>query len=147
MIEAHGRKRGDVDCMTCKKRTVLVDAVRRKKLDALLEAYLGRCRPPPDADPRHPGGEFPNLAGFCRSLGGGLEDIEALRAFDPAAADHLCAVFEDEALNRSGMLSPTVVSAYLKHRLGYGEKPEPVSGAEAGQVRLIFDHDISEDGA
>ena len=45
------------------------------------------------------------------------------------------------------MLSPTVVSAYLKHRLGYGEKSEAVSSADAGEIRLIFDHDISEDGA
>lgn len=133
--------------MTRKKRMTLVDAAREKKLEALLGAYLTECRPPPDADPKHPGGAFPNLAGFCRSLGGGLEEVEALRAFDPAAADYLCAVFEDEALNRSPMLSPTVVSAYLKHRLGYGEKPEATGGADAGEVRLIFDHDISEDGA
>lgn len=133
--------------MTCEERTALVDAVRKKQLAQLLERYLAQCRPQPDADPKHPGGAFPNLAGFCRSLGGGLEELDALRAFDPAAADYLCAVFEDEALNRSPMLSPTVVSAYLKHRLGYGEKPEAVSGAEAGEVRLIFDHDISEDGA
>lgn len=133
--------------MTCKKRTVLTDAVRKKKLGKLLDDYLAACRPPPDANPKHPGGAFPNLAGFCSFLGCGTEEFEALRAFDPAAADYLCAVFEDEALNRSPMLSPTVVSAYLKHRLGYGEKAEAVSGAEAGEVRLIFDHDISEDGA
>ena len=69
------------------------------------------------------------------------------RTTDPATADYLSAALEDAALNRSPMLSPTVVSAYLKHRLGYGEKSEAVSSADAGEIRLIFDHDISEDGA
>ncbi|HBF14712.1 MAG TPA: hypothetical protein DDW30_03330 [Clostridiales bacterium] len=133
--------------MTCKKRTVLTDAVRKKKLGKLLEDYLAECRPPPDADPKHSGGSFPNLAGFCSYLGCGIDEFEALRTTDPATADYLSAALEDAALNRSPMLSPTVVSAYLKHRLGYGEKSEAVSSADAGEIRLIFDHDISEDGA
>lgn len=133
--------------MTHNERTALVEAVRKKKLDRLLKSYLTECRTPPNTDTKRSGGSFPNLAGFCRFLGGGIEDFDALRAFDPAAADRLCSVFEDEALNCSQLLSPTVVSAYLKHRLGYGEKTEAPSGAEAGEVRVIFDHDINEDGA
>ena len=133
--------------MTCKKRIVLTDAVRKKKLGKLLEDYLAECRPPPDADPKHSGGSFPNLAGFCSYLGCGIDEFEALRTTDPATADYLSAALEDAALNRSPMLSPTVVSTYLKHRLGYGEKSEAVSSADAGEIRLIFDHDISEDGA
>ncbi len=58
--------------------------------------------------------------------------------------DALLAVFEDEALN-SG-LSPTVVSAYLKHRLGYGEKTEEKTAVASEGVKLIFEHDIFEDG-
>ena len=57
------------------------------------------------------------------------------------------AVMEDEALN-SPVLSPTVVSAYLKRRLSYGERTpsgDP-SLADCGKVRLVFEHDIVEDG-
>ena len=52
---------------------------------------------------------------------------------------------EDEALNASSV-SPTLITAYLKRRLGYAEKPE-ASSAECGDVRVIFEHDITEDGA
>lgn len=129
--------------MTCKKPTTLTEVVRQNKLRACLNAYLTECRAPPDADPKHPGGSFPNLAGFCRFLGCGLSEFEALRTADPASADYLCAVLEDEALNAA---APTfsLVSAYLKQRLGYGEK---TGQEESGQLRLVFDHDISEDGA
>lgn len=133
--------------MTRKKRMTLTEAARRGQLGKRLDDYLSACREQPSADPKHHGGAFPNLAGFCRSLGCGLDELDALRAFDAEAADALCAALEDEALNLSPMLSPTIVSAYLKRRLGYGDKTEAVSGAEAGEVRLIFDHDISEDGA
>lgn len=131
--------------MTCKKRTTLIEVVRQNKLRSSLAAYLAGCRPPPDADPKHPGGSFPNLAGFCRFLGCGLSEYDALRATDPASADYLCAVLEDEALNAAAPTS-TLVSAYLKQRLGYGEKAGQDNG-ETGEIRLVFDHDISEDGA
>ena len=47
-----------------------------------------------------------------------------------------------EALNAD--VSPTLLSAYLKKRLGY----EKNAGSEIcdGQLRVIFEHDITEDG-
>ena len=58
----------------------------------------------------------------------------------------LCAMFEDEALN-SG-LSATLISAYLKKHLGYGDKAETASKSsmELEQIKLVFEHDIYEDG-
>ena len=54
-------------------------------------------------------------------------------------------MFEDEALNSE--LSPTVVTAYLKQRLGYGEKQETHrASCELPELKLVFDHDIFEDG-
>ena len=50
-----------------------------------------------------------------------------------------------EALNAE--LSPTVLTAYLKKRLGYGEKSEATTSTECGQLRIVFEHDILEDGA
>ena len=74
----------------------------------------------------------------------GLEEIEALRRRSPEVWGRICALLEDEALNSD--LSPTLLSAYLKRRLGYGEKSEHID-ADCGQMTLVFEHDIAEDGA
>ena len=88
---------------------------------------------------------FPNVAGFCRYLGVGLDALEEVFEGYPDSYGALCAVFEDEALNSE--LSPTVVTAYLKQRLGYGEKQEQSKASlELPELKLVFDHDIFEDG-
>ena len=90
-------------------------------------------------------GRFPNLAGFCRYLGVGVEALEEIFRGSPEEYGALCAVFEDEALNSE--LSATLISAYLKQRLGYGEPRETKrASCELPEVKLIFDHDIFEDG-
>ena len=65
-----------------------------------------------------------------------------LAAKYPAAFDKLIAVFEDEAFNSD--VSPTLLSAYLKKRLGYEKK----EGSEIyeGEMKVVFEHDIMEDG-
>ena len=85
---------------------------------------------------------FPNLAGFCRALGVGVEVFRREMEAYPEVMDALLAVFEDEALNSSA--SPTIVSAYLKKRLGY-EKEAAVRN-DGGQIKIEFEHDIFEDG-
>ena len=132
--------------MCAKKAISLESVICEGHLERYLNRYLKDCRPPPDADPKKNPGRLPNLAGFCRWLGCGISEAEALRLSHPAEADYLLAVMEDEALN-SPVPSPTVVSAYLKKRLGYGDRVEAVSGAECGEMRVIFEHDITEDGA
>lgn len=88
---------------------------------------------------------FPNLAGFCRYLGVGVESLEEAFKEYPESYNALCAVFEDEALNSE--LSPTVITAYLKQRLGYGEKQEVKQASyQLPELKLVFDHDIFEDG-
>ena len=126
------------------KHIDLSDAAERGKLPRLLERYLADCRP---ESAGKKGARFPNLAGFCRWAGCGLSEMETLRLTNAEAADYLLAVLEDEALN-SPVLSPTVTSAYLKRRLGYAEKGDAAgSQAACGEMRLIFEHDITEDGA
>ncbi len=133
--------------MSLNRATSLEAAVSSGKLKSYIKRYLVSCRPPADAEPKKKAsGRFPNLAGFCAWLGCGISEVDALRLSHPAECDYLHAVMEDEALN-SPLLSPTVASAYLKRRLGYGEKPENVSSAECGDVQVIFSHDIDEDGA
>lgn len=120
--------------------------VERGRLKSRLSKYIKSCRPPPDADPKRSVGKFPNVAGFCRFLGCGVHEFEELRLSHPSVADYICTVLEDEALNTQA-LSPTLSAAYLKRRLGYAEKTELGGQATCGEVRVIFEHDISEDGA
>ena len=74
----------------------------------------------------------------------GTDSIEELRTQYPAQYAYLCAVFEDEALNSTR--SPTIVNAYLKEKFGYGAHTENGENTD-GTVRLVFEHDITEDGA
>ena len=125
------------------KKRSMEKAAEAGRLDRLIEEYLQFCRKSGD---EKKGGRFPNLAGFCRWTGCGMEAVESLRLSHPDDADYLVAVMEDEALN-SPALSPTVVGAYLKRRLCYGEKGTgSPSLAECGEVKLVFEHDITEDG-
>lgn len=89
--------------------------------------------------------KFPNVAGFCRYFGIGQQKYECLSKKYPEEFEKLSAIFEDEALNSE--ISASVLTAYLKKRLGYSdtEKSEK-SEVDAGQIRLIFDHDILLDG-
>ena len=133
--------------MRSNKPISLEDAVTSGRLKSYLNRYLESCKPPADADPKRAVGKFPNLAGFCRWLGCGVSEADTLRLSHPQAADWLNAVMEDEALNSNAPISATLLSAYLKRRLGYSEKPDTVSSADCGEMRVIFEHDISEDGA
>ena len=124
----------------------LMAAAKRGKLKPLLELYLKSCQREGDADAKKSTATFPNLAGFCRFIGCGLAAMELLRDGNPEVYDYVCTVLEDEALRYS--VSPTVMSAYLKQRLGLGEKPgdSGTKSTECGQLKLVFEHDILEDG-
>jgi hypothetical protein len=124
----------------------LLRAAERGRLKRQLELYLRSCRGDGEQDAKKSNLTFPNLAGFCRFIGCGLSSIELLRGSKPEVYDYICTVLEDEALRYS--ISPTVMSAYLKQRLGLGEKASESSGksTECGQLRLVFEHDILEDG-
>lgn len=96
---------------------------------------------------------LPNVAGFCRFLGIGTSRLSALREADPETYDALNAVFEDEALN-SG-ISASLLTPYFRKRLGYAERERETALApsgydantENGSIRILFDHDVYEDGA
>ena len=134
--------------MSLRKPTTLDAAAESGRLEEYLKRYLRECRPPSEGESKKPTGRFPNLAGFCRWLGCGTSRIETLRLSHPEAADRLIAVMEDEALNFGSGVSPTLLTAYLKRRLGYAsERAEAVAQAECGEMRVIFEHDIEEDGA
>ena len=124
----------------------LLVAAERGRLKRLLELYLKSCQKDVDTDAKKNTASFPNLAGFCRFIGCGLAAMELLRDGNPEVYDYVCTVLEDEALRYS--ISPTVMSAYLKQRLGLGEKPNETGGksTDCGQLKLVFEHDILEDG-
>ena len=106
--------------------------------------YIVRCYSCGDGGKN--GGRFPNMAGFCRYLGVGVEQFCLSMKERQEEYDTLCAMFEDEALN-SG-LSATLISAYLKRHLGYGEKIENTSKSsmELDQIKMVIEHDIYQDG-
>ena len=120
----------------------LLDAARKGTLTKKLKDYVKSCRPPPDADPKKDG-RLPTLAGFCGSLECGVNAAVDLQKEYPSLYEYLCAVLEDEALNAT-RCSPTIVNAYLKEHFGYGEKQ---TEEQDDTLRLIFEHDILEDGA
>lgn len=128
------------------REATLESAVTDAELLEELNQYLQACRPPPDEDRKKSAVPFPNLAGFCRHLGWGASDMELLKKSDPELYDRICTVLEDEALNSD--LSASVLTAYLKQRIWRAEPSSDKSTVDQGdQLRLIFEHDILEDGS
>jgi hypothetical protein len=119
-------------------------ATDEQLLPSLLAQYLVQCRASIEDHGKRREGGFPNLAGFCRFLGCGTAEFDALRTSHPVLTDRLLAILEDEALNL--LHSPTLLNAYLRHRLTYGERPGIAKETTEDGLRLIFEHDILEDG-
>ncbi len=112
-------------------------------LGSALAEYLEFCRKNGEAG--KPSARIPNVAGFCRFANCSTRELDALARSHPEEHSALCTALEDEALNSP--MSATVLSAYLKLRLGYsGERTEESSVTDSGQLRLVFDHDAFKDG-
>lgn len=130
------------------------DACRRGILEKLLDEYIIFCcniEESESSDDRKKkskeksAARFPNVAGFCRYFGIGQGKYERLAKRYPDEFEKLSAVFEDEALN--AQISPSLLTAYLKRRLGYSDTaPDTRSDVDVGQLRVVFDHDIMSDG-
>lgn len=122
----------------------------RSELIPLAEEYVRRCKARTGElegkGPRSRSGEtFPNLAGFARSLGVGVSSIRNIAVKWPEQYGALLAIFEDEALNSDK--NATILNTYIKERLNFGEKREGGATLPLGDVQLVFEHDIEEDGA
>ena len=124
------------------------EACERGELYKFLEDYINFCTESCeiDADAKKSSKKskrnFPNIAGFCRFCHIGICEYEYLASKYPSEFQKLQAVFEDEALNSE--ISPTILAAYLKKWIGYEKN---VKGeVQDGQLKIIFDHDIWEDG-
>ena len=85
---------------------------------------------------------FPNVAGFCRYCKLGEGEYDTLAEKYPLEFERIRTVFEDEALNSE--VSPTILTAYMKKWIGYEKSPK--TQISDGQLKIIFDHDIMEDG-
>ncbi len=116
----------------------------------LAEEYITSCRSADksgdnESSSKKKTAKFPNLAGFCRYLGISREKYERLSKKYPEEFGELEAILEDEALNSD--VSASVLTAYLKRRLGYNESEKSEkTELDTGQMRLIFEHDIFKDG-
>lgn len=116
---------------------------RRGELLALAEDYVKDCEAL-ELKGKKGAGRFPNLAGFCRRLGIGVSSIKLLEGEYPEQYGALLSLFEDEALNSTQ--SATILSAYMKEHLGFGEKKEGGASLPVGDIKVVFEHDILEDG-
>ncbi len=129
---------------TTNKRPALSQKNVRKRLPEELEKYIESCQAPPEAKKPNKR-RLPNVAGFCRYLGLGTEELEQLTECAPKLYGRIAAVLEDELLNFSP--SPAILGHYLKRRLHYGADEKEKIATDCGAVQLIFEHDIEEDGA
>jgi len=126
-------------------RTALEEAADNGSIVKLFDEYLALCQAEGADGKRKNAGRIPNVAGFCRFTRSTLSDFERLRNTRPEVHGALCAALEDEALNSE--MSASILSVYLKLRLGYSGKEKAETGiTDTGQLRLIFDHDAYEDG-
>ena len=123
-------------------------ALNGGEITALLNQYLLTCHAENTQDisqdsKKKPRKEstFPNLAGFCRFIGISTSELESFGKSNAAEYGKILTVLEDEALN-SG-LSPALISAYLKKRLGYDSAKQQEL---CSQLEIKFEHDIFEDG-
>ena len=110
------------------------------------EAYVNACLEGTEQGER---AQFPNLAGFGRALGIGLGELQRLGKLHPTVYDAILAVLEDGALNTDRIPGKSALLAmnYFRRRLGYEPvRAEPKADGERA-VRVIFDHDVSTDGA
>ena len=118
------------------------------EITALLNQYLLNCRTSSQKEEEQSAKKkerkdsvFPNIAGFCRFIGISTSELERFGRVDPEQYAKILTVLEDEALNSN--LSPALISAYLKKRLGYdGAKAQE----STSQLEIKFEHDIFEDG-
>lgn len=109
------------------------------------EAYVNECLTGDETGER---ALFPNLAGFGRALGVGLGELKRLGEKYPAVYDAILAVLEDGALNTERIPGKSALLAmnYFRRRLGYETVKAEAKERESKEVRLVFDHDVSEDG-
>lgn len=113
---------------------------------ARAEAYVNACLEGVEEGER---AQFPNLAGFGRALGIGLGELQRLGQSHPTVYDAILAVLEDGALNTDRIPGKLALLAmnYFRRRLGYELVRNEVKSESERAVRVIFDHDVSEDGA
>ncbi len=106
------------------------------------ESYVKRCR---ESESGH--ASFPNLAGLSRALGIGLDEMTRLGEKYPKVYDAILAVLEDGALNAECIpgKSALLTMNYFRRRLGY-EAVKVAPKEEGGETRVVFSHDIEEDG-
>jgi hypothetical protein len=78
-------------------------------------------------------------------LGIGVGDFDIVEKDWRDQYGAMLALFEDEALNSDK--NATLLNSYIKERLKFGEKKEGGASLPVGDIKVIFEHDIAEDGS
>ncbi len=128
------------------KHGIMCALYRRGELWNMCGEYIASCSNTNCSDSKvRKQIRFPNLAGLCRYLGTGLNDLRLLKEQYPQSYDRLLAIFEDEALNSE--ISTTLLSAYMKKRLAFSPDDEAKAPKnEEKEICYCFEHDIYSDG-
>ena len=81
-------------------------------------------------------------------MGIGLGELQRLGGQYPEVYDAILAVLEDGALNAERIPGKSALLAmtYFRRRLGYEQSKAEVKQESTKEVRVVFDHDIEEDG-
>ncbi len=118
---------------------------RQGEILSKAEDYVNRCLSGEIMGER---ALFPNLAGFGRDIGVGLSELARIGEKYPEVYDAMLAILEDGALNAERIPGKSALLAmnYFRRRLGYEAVKSEIKGTEKGEVRVVFDHDLSEDG-
>ena len=129
-----------------KTRGILCALCESGTLWRKCDRYISACDKAEEGDGKAKRrARFPNLAGLCRYLGTGLDDLRMLREDHPESYDRLLAIFEDEALNFD--TSTTLLSSYMKKRLLFSSDEDTRAQREnVREVSYCFEHDIFKDG-
>ena len=123
----------------------LEELCNSRRIDELLRDYLCSCYAYGEDEEKEEEDHAVRREGKTKKKverGIGTRELESFGSEHPDEYGKILAVFEDEALN-SG-LSATLVSAYLKKRLGYDSSTK--NSSEVSGLQISFEHDIFEDG-
>ena len=112
------------------------DIIVTDHMISLCDEYIRYCKANNE--------RLPNMAGFFRWLRFGAVDLDYFRSTHKDCYRTLMMIFEDEAINSSR--PPSLVSSYLKQYFKREDEDE-ASESSCGPITLVFDHDISIDGA
>ena len=109
---------------------------KSKKLISALREYIEKCNA--EKERRKEKGPFPNVCGYCRYMGIGINKLKEELKEEDALSDRIATVLEDAAINSD----PS--AGTLSHCI---KLVDGIRGSETGTLTVIFSHPDGEEDA